>query len=240
LFWRCLLNLSGLGGGFAPRHLKRWVLSCKIGGCMQKIAFLIFLILFCAFNLSAQTKLTQEEYAVYASVLKVIYKENRETYSNKSEFVIVNETKIDPELELPSDRRYRTLAKDFKRKNSTSGIVEKRFPRGAYSETYYLVAQTEIDDINEIARIEYEKRYAVEKLNPSIANPGGSSWTTFYQKYPEASGYYNLSRVGFSGQLAMVQVKGDLGWNGFSRTYILRRVKSKWRIITFSGSEWIS
>ena len=39
---------------------------------MQKIAFLIFLILFCSFNFSAQTKLTQEEYVVYASVLKVI------------------------------------------------------------------------------------------------------------------------------------------------------------------------
>ncbi len=65
---------------------------------MQKIAFLIFAILFCGFNLSAQTKLTQEDYAVYASVLKVIYKENRETYTNKSEFVILNETKVDPEL----------------------------------------------------------------------------------------------------------------------------------------------
>lgn len=207
---------------------------------MQKIAFLIFAILFCGLNLSAQTKLTQEEYAVYASVLKVIYKENRETYSNKSEFVIIDETKIDPELELPSDRKYRNLVKDFNQKNSTQGMVERKLPRGAYSETYYLVSQTEIDDINEKARIEYEKRYAVEKLNPSIANPGGSSWTMFYQKYPEASGYYSLSRVGFSGQFAMVQVKGDLGWNGFSRTYILKRVKGKWRIVTFSGSEWIT
>jgi hypothetical protein len=142
---------------------------------MQKIAFLIFLILFCVFNLSAQTKLTQEEYAIYASVLKVIYKENRETYSNKSEFVIVNETKVDTELELPSDKKYRTLAKAFNRRNLIPGIVEKKFPRGAYSETYYLVSQAEIDDINEKARIEYEKQYAIDKLNPSIVNPGGSS-----------------------------------------------------------------
>ena len=102
------------------------------------------------------------------------------------------------------------------------------------------MSQAEIDDINEKARVEFEKQYAIDKLNPSIANPGGSSWAMFYQKYPEASGYYNLSRVGFSGQFAMVQVKVDLGWNGFSRTYILRRVKSKWRIVTFSGSELIS
>ena len=207
---------------------------------MQKIAFLIFSILFCGFNLSAQTKLTREEYAVYASVLKVIYKHNRETYSNKSEFVIVNETKVDADLELPSERKYRNLVRDFNRKNLTSGIVEKKFPRGAYSETYYLVSQTEIDDINKEARIEFEKQYAIDKLNPSIANPGGNSWATFYQKYPEASGYYNLSRVGFSGRVAIVRVKGDLGWNGFSRTYILKKVKSKWRIITFSGSVSVS
>jgi len=207
---------------------------------MQKIAFLIFAILLCGLNLSAQTKLTQEEYAVYANVLKVIYKENRETYSNKSEFVILDETKVDPELELPSGRKYKNLVENFEQKNSSSGIVEKKLPRGAYSENYYLVSQAEIDDINEKARTEYEKRYAVENLNPSIANPGGSTWTLFYQKYPEASGYYSLSRVGFSGQFAMVQVKGDLGWNGFSRTYILKRVKDKWRIVTFSGSEWIT
>jgi hypothetical protein len=207
---------------------------------MQKKVFFIFVILFCGLNLTAQTKLTQKEYAVYASVLKVIYKENRETYSNKSEFVILDETKVDPELELPSGRKYKKLVENFKQKNSTSGIVEKKFPRGACSKNYYLVSQAEIDDINEKARIEYEKRYAVEKLNPSIANPGGSTWTLFYQKYPEASGYYSLSTVGFSRQFAIIQVKGDLGWNGFSRTYILKRVKGNWKIVTFSGSEWIS
>ena len=25
----CPLNSNGLGGGFAPRHLKRWIASCK-------------------------------------------------------------------------------------------------------------------------------------------------------------------------------------------------------------------
>jgi len=27
LFLRCVLNLNGLGGGFAPRHLNRWATS---------------------------------------------------------------------------------------------------------------------------------------------------------------------------------------------------------------------
>ena len=113
-------------------------------------------------------------------------------------------TKVDPKLELPSSRKYRNIVKDFNRKNSTPGVIEKKFPRGAYSETYYLVIEAEVDDLYEKGRIEYEKRYAVEKLNPSIANPGGVAYTPFYQKYSEASGYYSLSRVGFSGQFAMV------------------------------------
>jgi hypothetical protein len=202
----------------------------------------ILLILSCVLNLSAQTKLTQEEYAVYASVLKVIHKENRETYSNKSEFVILNETRVDPELDLPSSRRYKKLVADFNLKNSVPGIVEKKFPRGAYSETYYLVSQTEVDELLEKGRIELAKRRAERKLNSSgvYVELPTETWIPFYQKYPESSGLHILSRVGFSGQLAMVQVKGDHGWNGFSRTYILKRVKGKWRIITFSGSEWIS
>ncbi len=237
-----LVNFNGSRGGFAPRHLNRWVLSCKIGICMKKIALLLFLVLFCGSNLLAQKKLTQEEYAVYASVLKVIYKENRETYSNKSEFVILNETKVDPELELPTSRKYKNLVDDFSRKNSTSAVIERKFPRGKYSETYYLVSQTEIDAIFEKGQIEYEKRYAVDKLNPSIINPGGTgtTWIPFYEKYPEASGLHFLSRIGFSGQFALVQVKGDHSWNGFTRNYILKKVKGKWKVITFDGSEWIS
>lgn len=209
---------------------------------MQKIAFLILLILFCCFNLSAQTKLTQEEYAVYAAVLKVIYKENRETYSNKSEFVFINETKVDPEIDLPSSRKYKNLVEDFKRKNSASGIVEKKFPRGAYSETYYLVSQADVDELLEKGRVESEKRCEEAKLNSSgvYTESPTMGCIPFYQKYPESSGHYTLSRVGFSGQFAMVQVKGDLCWNGFSRYYILRKVKGKWKIVEFGGSEWIS
>ena len=209
---------------------------------MKKIAFLIYLILFCGSNLLAQTKLTQEEYAVYASVLRVIYTENRETYSNKSEFVFINKTKVDPEVELPSSRKYKTLLNDFNRKNLTSVTLEKKFPRGAYSETYYLVSQTEVDELFERGRVEAEKRREEAKSKSSgiyIEAPT-TGCTPFYQKYPESSGHYNLSRVGFSGQLALVQVEGDLCWNGFSRYYILRKAKGKWKIVNFGGSEWIS
>lgn len=155
---------------------------------------------------------------------------------------MLNETKVDSELDLPSSRKHKNLVKDFNRKNSTLGIVEKKFPQGAYSETYYLVSQTEVDELLEKGRIELEKRRAERKLNSSAiyAELPTETWMPFYQKYPESSGLHILSRVGFSGQFALVQVKGDHGWNGFSRTYVLKRIKGKWEIITFSGSEWIS
>jgi hypothetical protein len=215
------------------------MLFCKIGDYMQKISILIFLILFCSLNFPAQTKLTQEEYAVYESVLKVIYEKNRETYSNKSEFVILDETKVDLELKLPPSKNYRNLIKDFTQKNSTPGILEKRLPSGEYSEKYYLVSRTEVDELLEKGRIELEKRRAEAKLNSSSTYyfPVGE-WLPFFQKYPESSGLHILSRVGFSGQFALVQVKGNHGWNGFSRNYILKKVKGEWSIITILGSVW--
>lgn len=207
---------------------------------MQKLVLAIIFAITCVSAVVGQAKLTNKDYAIYAQVLREIYKDNRETYSNKSEFVIVDKTRTDPELEMPRERRYRVLVKDFGRKNAQSATIERLLPRGAYSKSYHLVSQSEIDELEEKGRIEFEKRYAVDKLNPQIANPGGSSYTVFYQKYPEASGYYYLSRVGFSGQTAIVQVKGDLGWNGFSRIYILKKVRGTWRTISVSGIESIS
>lgn len=66
---------------------------------MKKAVLLILLLISCGPDLVAQVSLEPREYAVYGTVLKEIYKYNRETYANKSEFVIINVTKIDPELE---------------------------------------------------------------------------------------------------------------------------------------------
>ncbi len=203
---------------------------------MHRKAFSIFLILSLGSNLLAQTKATPKEYSVYGRVLKDIYKQNRETYSNKSEFVIINETKVDPELKMPSNAKYEGLVKEFNVQNASPAVLERNFPRGAYS--YYLVPQAEVDELNEKGRLDYEKRFAIDKLNPRILNPGGVSYTVFYQKYPESSGYYSLSRVGFNGLYAIVLVTGDLGWNGFSRYYILKRVKGDWKVKTYGGIEW--
>jgi hypothetical protein len=208
---------------------------------MKKIVLTISLILFCAPNLLSQAGITQEEYAVYASVLRDIYKDNRQIYSNKSHFVILKNTKIDPELDLTPSKRYKGLVAAFKRANLTSGIIERKFPLGAYSETYYLVTKNEIDELFEKGKVEFDKRYEIEKNQMGLANPGGTTWIPFYEKYPEASGYYSLSRVGFNGLFAMVQVKRDDIHSGFTRTYILKKVKGKWKIVTLlSSSEWVT
>ena len=109
--------------------LKRSVRCSRLIWSIKKISLLIFGIVFCSLNLSAQTKLTPEEYTVYASVLKVIYKENRNTYSNKSEFVIIDETKVYPDADLPLKRRYRNLVATFKEKNSISAAAVRASPR---------------------------------------------------------------------------------------------------------------
>jgi hypothetical protein len=204
---------------------------------MKKLAFTILLILFCASTLVGQARVTQEEYAVYAAVLRVIYRENRQTYSNKSHFVILKTTQIDPELDLPSGRRYRALVKDFKRMNLNPGVIERRLPNGAYSERYYTVTQDEIDELFKRGKIEFDKRYEVEKSVKGLANPGGTTWGPFYENFPEANGYYSLSRVGFDGIFAMVQVKREDVGRGFSRIYIMKRVKGKWMVVSSSGIE---
>jgi hypothetical protein len=177
---------------------------------MNRFALTFIIAITCVSAAVGQAELAERDYAVYAHVLREIYKHNRETYSNKSEFVIVNKTQTDPELELPRGKQYRTLVDAFKRNNKSSSTLERKFPRGAYSETYYLLSQAEIDELEEKGRVEYEKRKAIDKSNPCIINPGGVSYTVFYQKYPESSGYYYLSRVGFSGQLAWFRLRATL------------------------------
>ncbi|HMT08974.1 MAG TPA: hypothetical protein PKA82_13295 [Pyrinomonadaceae bacterium] len=208
--------------------------------CIKKSGLLIFLLLVVVSDILAQAKISAKEYEVYSSVLERIYQDNRATHTGKNEFVFINQTKVDPELELPKSRKYRSLVNNFKRTNASPGIVEKKFPRGEYSESYQLVSQAEIDALNEKGRLEYEKQRASDRLNPSIENPGGWSWATFYKAYPDSSGYYYLSRVGFAGKFAIVHIKGDLGWKGFSRIYILKRKNTNWETISYSGSDWVS
>ena len=58
----------------------------------MKIIFTILLIAFGSFNLFAQSEITEEDYAIYAEVLRNIYTENFKPNGYKTSFVIFENT----------------------------------------------------------------------------------------------------------------------------------------------------
>ena len=100
-----------------------------------------------------------------------------------------------------------------------------------------------LDKLFELGRAEYEKTRKENELNNKIViELGNSVWMPLFRKYPDANGYYTLSRVGFNGSkdFALVQVIWKHFFTGFSRAYILRKIKGDWQIYSLSGSGWIS
>jgi len=189
-----------------------------------------------------QTEAASDARAVYSSVLNVIYKENRKTYSGKGHFVVLNISTTGNGPSTPSDEKYAALIRDFEKRNLTSVFLQKRLPIGVHSKTYYLVSQNEIDKLFGQGRLELERQNEAQKLATikTVDICGSVYWTPFYEKYPEARGYYRLSRVGFSRTFAMVMVEREDVCGGFSRTYILKKTHGKWKIVTWMGTEWVA
>lgn len=196
----------------------------------------LLLVIFSGLNVYGQTKLDQEEYEVYKTILNEIYRENKQTYANKSHFVVLQKTKTDPELNMDFvSTKYKFLIELFITTNQAPAIVEYKLP----FETYYLVTEREIGDLFKLGEIESRKRRATDDNNDIIQNPG-TEWKPFYRKYPEASGYYSISRVAFdpNGSLAMAHVRRDDIHSGFSNIYILKKQKTEWRIVEISSRVW--
>lgn len=107
------------------------------------------LISVCSFCLFAQSSPTKEEYAVYGRVLRDIRLENLKQTKAKYSFVILDDT-FKPEhfCEYKSGR-FRSLSKDFKRKNLTSSKLEKSFP---VSYAYEITSQAQIDELLKIGK----------------------------------------------------------------------------------------
>lgn len=203
---------------------------------MKKIIFTVLLIVISSFNVFAQTKVTKEEYAVYANILKMIYRENQQTYSNATQFVFLNNTsKGDSDISI--ETKIKSLKSDFERKNKVSTKLERKFP---IKYIYFLISQNKLDQHFKNGEIELGK---IRERNKSRAGKtietGAEIWIPFYEKYPKAQGYYSFSRVGFSSNknFAMVCVNNDSNLFGFSRIYMLKNVKGKWKIVRFYGSE---
>ncbi len=225
----------------------------------MKVIFTIFSIVFCSFNLFAQSNITKEDYAVYAGVFESIYMESFKRNEYKTSFVILDNT-VEPNFitlennlknNRASDYLYKTnssteltpstfeiLLKDFKENNKQSTKVEKQF---SIEYECKISTKIEIDQLLEAGKKEYEEILKKSK-DPYFGSKSSFMWQPFYRKYQNSGGYYNLSRVGYSAnkKLALVYVNMESGDYGSSTFYVLEKVNNKWEIRKSFGSGWSS
>lgn len=203
--------------------------------------FAVFLVLICpGFG---QTGPTASEYAVYGTVLRTIYAENRKTYSNASEFVIVDRTLRSDATNTPTARKFRNLVKHFVSLNQSEHPLAKKLPRGEYSNEYHLISQADIDKLFIEGKAENDRRTEDAKkknLLTVIDQCGSTHWRPFYRKFPEASGHYQLSRAAISNNFALVRIKRKDTCSGFDNTYLLQRTRTGWRAVWSRGSFWVA
>ena len=233
---------------------------------MKRSFFIIFLIVGCCFSIFAQSKITKDEYAVYAAVMKDIYTERLRESKEQTSFVFLDETRVtddsdnseaseteNVEIDLGEDAEYlkeftdilrntKGLNEDFERKNKASVKLQRLFPTKL---KYTLTSKSEIEKLLEIGRKEYEKFQEKLKHENKLVIPSYGSdiiWKDFYKKFPDAHGYYQFSRIGFSfnKNYAVVDVEGKGNYWSFSSTYILKKNKKGWRIFKEFGLHTIA
>lgn len=213
----------------------------------MKIFFASLLILFGNIAFYAQSILTKNEYAVYATVLRNIYKdlvENEREVSGKKgnrSFVILDKTKISQDSETSFDETFHKLkvsgiTNDFIKKNKVSAKLQKNI-RVNYQ--YDIVDKNEVDRLLELGKIEVEKERQTTQRNTTGC--ADEHWRIFHKNYQNSSGYYQFSRVGFSldKTFAYVEIYGEGGsWQSNMR-YILRKIRGKWKIEGGSGGHGV-
>ena len=190
-----------------------------------------------------QTGPSPSEYAVYGAVLRTIYAENRKTYSNKSEFVIVDTTLKSDAINTPTARKFRNLVKQFVSLNQTEHPIEKKLPPGEYSKEYHLISQADVDKLFLEGKAENDRRIEDAKkknLLTVIDQCGSTHWRPFYRRFPEASGYYRLSRAAISNKFALVRIKRKGTCSGFDTTYLLQKTRTGWSAVWSRGGFWVA
>lgn len=201
---------------------------------MRKIIFAIFLIYVCVFIVSAQSKISKEEYDVYAVVLKRIYQESLRDYNTELSFVVLDKT-FKPDGIAFKDNQIKSLIKDFNRKNRFPAVVNKLIP---LKYRYEVISQSEIDELLKIGKKEFDEFQEKSRYRGvEIVTYGGEVWKPFYQEYPDANGYYQLSRVGFNKNktFALVCLEREAGLSNDTGHYLLKKVKGKWKIYQAIG-----
>lgn len=217
----------------------------------MKIIFAGLLILFGNLSFSAQAILVNEDYAVYATVLRDIYKDlvKKEELSGgpgKLAFVILDRTKtLDRTKSLDSSKtpfdetfyklKVSEIIRDFASKNKSSVKLQKRI---SVNYQYSLVGKSKIDKLLELGKTEVGKEQQRTQMQIITAvTCGDDFWQIFRKNYPNADGYYQFSRTGFNSNktFAYVEVSGKGGSWESNMAYILRKAKGKWKIVGGSG-----
>lgn len=201
---------------------------------MNKILFSILFVIFFSFSFFAQT-VTKEEYEIYAVVLRKIYRDNLKNDGGTA-FVILDKTKIFDSFVTTN----KITNRDFNKKNQTSVKLTPSFP---IKYQYWVVEKDKISQLLEMGDSDWVKIKEERKSNnlPPYFSADSVIWKYFYENFPKAYGYYELSRIGFSSnkKFAKVNVEMSSAESGFTTAYILKKNGLRWIIYSSSGSGWI-
>ena len=206
---------------------------------MKNLIFIFLLVGFFNCPLFSQSKITNEEYKIYAVVLKEIYHDNLTIFNEKTSFVILNET-VKPALFDNSDEwKMKGLSKDFRKKNEAIASLNGQFP---VKYKYDFVSKGELEQFFEIGKRNVKEIRKGETTHFIIPNLNDIYWKPFYEKFSDANGYYSFSRIGFDStkEFAILEVYGEgCDWSSDS-TFILIKTKRGWKIYNSSSSRDIS
>ena len=199
----------------------------------------IFFAIFCAFsvNIFAQSSLTKSDYEIYAEVLRDIRRQNYENSKTRFPIVILSRTYANLDsYDDYTDKKYRGLSKDFKRKNRVSLTFRKIFP---VRFKYEIADESEIEKLLNEGKKEVNREMEEEKKSNSPRTRSWSylNWKYFNEKYPKSNGYYKFSRIGYSlnKRFAEITTEGcGESWDSNSH-YLFEKIGNKWTIIQSGG-----
>lgn len=208
---------------------------------------MLLLLLFA--NSSFAQSATSEEASIYSLVLKAVVDSHTTFFTNSTDIVpllIIKETmladSISPQTGEKEPSSQKGLGSNFVRVNQEPIVLTQQF---SLDQRFRLVSTVEINDliaeskkIYERERVREEERH-FERTGQKVTTSRGCDglWSLFDKRFPDDSGYFRLSRIGYSNnrRFALVEVDG-LGacWNSNHSIY-LKKTRSGWKIYTIGA-----
>lgn len=208
---------------------------------------MLLLLLFA--NSSIAQSANSEEESIYSLVLKAVGDSHTTFFTNSTDIVpllIIKETmladSISPQTGEKEPSSQKGLRSNFVRVNQKPIVLTQQF---SLDQRFRLVSTVEINDliaeskkIYERERVREEERH-FERTGQKVTTSRGCDglWSLFDKRFPDDSGYFRLSRIGYSNnrRFALVEVDG-LGacWNSNHSIY-LKKTRSGWKIYTIGA-----